>query len=147
MDQQSVAWPEPGPLEEVVQYYEHSSNSDQSPYEIRPLGTAAYPAADGGTPPEKGIQHHAGGKRYHKMPAGISTVCDESVRKLAEAVHQPSQCEDNTETGILDAIFRTQHGHRERKVLPHEIEHRVADHRADDDLPLPEIETPFGLHH
>ena len=80
------------------------------------------------------------------MPAGIRAVCYESVGKLTEPVYQATQSQNYTETGIFYTILGPQDRHSKREVLPHEIEHGISYHRADDDLPLPVVETPFCLH-
>ena len=146
MHQQPVARPEPGSLEKIVKNDENGSDRDKSTDEIGPFRTSADPSADGRTPSEKSVKHDAGSKCNHQMPAGIRTVCNEAVSKFTEPVYQTSQSEDKAEAGILYTVLRSQHRHGEREVLTHEIEHRIAYHRADDNLPLPIVETLFGLH-
>ena len=144
--QQPVARAEAGSLEKIVKDDEHCGYADERAHEVGAAGAAADPSADRGAPAEDGIEHHAGSQRNHQMPARIGSVGDETIGKLAESIDQSAQSQDKAEACILDAEFRTQHGHSERKVLTHEIKHRITDHRADDHPPLPIIETLFCLH-
>ena len=74
------------------------------------------------------------------MPAGYRPVCYDAVHELGKAVDYAYEAEDHTETGIGNPILLSKRRHCEGEVLAHEIEQGIANHRADDDPPLPILE-------
>ena len=80
------------------------------------------------------------------MPAGVGAVCDDSVDKLGNTVNNADERQDDTETGILDPIFRPEGRHRKRKILTDKIKNRISDHGGDNHPPLPVLKAFFCLH-
>ena len=101
MNQQPVARPEPGSLEEIVKNDETGIDRDKSTDEIGPFRTSADPSAYGRAPAEKSVKHDTGSQGDHQMPPGIRTVCNEAVSKFTEPLDQTSQSEATAEAGIL----------------------------------------------
>ena len=77
---------------------------------------------------------------------GADLVHDEAVDEARQAVHDLAEADDDTETRVGDAVFGRQARHRDGEVFPDEVEDGVADHRDDDDAPLPEFEPFLCIH-
>ena len=96
---------------------------------------------------EQEVDSHADGKTDDQVPARVGPVGKDSVQELGDTVDDACDREYDTEAGIGDAEFLLEERHGEREVLPDEIEHRIADHRADDHPPLPVFECVSGCFH
>ena len=71
----------------------------------------------------------------------------DTVEELGQAVDKPAKGHDDTETCVGDAVLLIEKRNGEGEILPYEIEHGIAYHRAYDDTPLPVFESFFCLHH
>ena len=81
-----------------------------------------------------------------KYAQGNGPVGDNAIHEFAQAIDNTHKAEDDTETSVGNPILLPQRRHGESEILPHEIEQGITDHRADDNLPLPVIETLLCLH-
>ena len=145
-DHQVVARSEAATLEDLVDNVHRSHHYYHPPDESRSFSLAgnhyAYLVGKAQYDTGPDTDNQAQGK----VPAGIGAVTEYSVDKFGDAVNQSSQGHYYTEAGIGDAIFLLKQRDGEGEVLANEVEHCVAYHRADDDAPLPVLESLFFLH-
>ena len=137
MGKQPIAGREAAALEYIVENQKDGHDHDHRVDEVGTGFVSGDHCAQFVRPAEEKVQQDTGAKADDKVPAGIDPVCDYTVQELGHSIDDPHKGKDYSEAGVGDSIFSTQGRHGEREILAHEIEHGVADHRADHHLPLP----------
>lgn len=146
MDHQMVARGEAASLEDIVDNQQNGHYDYYSVDKVRTFGLACNPVADEVAEAENVVAQSAYPKTQDKMPAGIGTVCDDTVYKFGQAVYDADQREDYTETGVGDSVFLSEHRHCKGEIFPDKIKYCVTYHRTDNYAPLPMPETVLCLH-
>ena len=77
---------------------------------------------------------------------GTNIIGNETVDELGYPIDDADKRENDSKTGVRDAICFTQCRHGKGKVLAHKIEHGIAYHGANYDSPLPMLEGVLCLH-
>ena len=133
-------------LEILVEHYRDAHHEDEH---IDKLRAFVY-TGDGITQVHAEAEAEVGGGAEEEADGHEHFRADllhyETVDEAAEAVDQRAYGDDDTETGVADAVFGREARHSDGKVLAYEIEDGVNHHRHDDSPPLPELEGFIGLH-
>ena len=137
---QMVARREAAALEQIVQNEQGGHDDDHRTHELCPPHLACNQISQFVRPAEQEVEDGTGGQTDGQMPPGDGPVRDDAVDELRQAVNNADKAQDDAEAGVGDAVFLAEGRHGEGEVLADKIEQGVADHRTDDDPPLPVFE-------
>ena len=144
MGQQTRAGRESRTLQQPVDDPHDAHEEDHRVAELVARMLARDPVGDVLAESEREVGQRAQRQTDGHVPAGVHAVGQNAVGETRKAVDQAVQGEKDTEARLRNAEIGFQTGHGQRKVLAHEVEERIADHRRDDRTHLPILEA-LGL--
>ena len=142
--QQTRAGRESRTLQQPVDDPHDAHEEDHRVAELVARMLARDPVGDVLAESEREVGQRAQRQTDGHVPAGVHAVGQNAVGETRKAVDQAVQGEEDAEARLRNAEIGFQAGHGQRKILAHEVEERVTDHRRDDRTHLPILEA-LGL--